>query len=340
MTDKTISALTAASTPLAGTEVLPIVQSGSTVKVSVDNLTAGKDTSMKNLTYTGTLTGSTGIANIGSGQIYKDASGNVMLGNTAQIASSKFLVLNNETTANHAILASSRAYSDSPFARVQFTHKYDAGGTYIQFAGIQGGKENANNADTAGYLSLSTFQNGGALAERMRISSTGNITASTGNLVMGTADKGIDFSVNTNAAGMTSELLNDYEEGTFTPVVADADTGGNTATGTFTGNYTKIGRIVHVTLQLANIDTTGMTAGNNLIIRGLPFTAVTFNQYPCPISWANLSTGGNIISGSVLGGTASLYLVTSVNGGSNGYIKVSAATSGSCGIAVNVTYQV
>ena len=42
MADKKISQLTGASTPLAGTEVLPIVQSGSTVKVSVDNLTSGK----------------------------------------------------------------------------------------------------------------------------------------------------------------------------------------------------------------------------------------------------------------------------------------------------------
>lgn len=42
MADKKISALTAASTPVAGTEVLPIVQSGSTVKVSIDNLTKGR----------------------------------------------------------------------------------------------------------------------------------------------------------------------------------------------------------------------------------------------------------------------------------------------------------
>jgi hypothetical protein len=42
MTDKKISQLANATTPLAGTEVLPIVQSGATVKVSVDNLTAGK----------------------------------------------------------------------------------------------------------------------------------------------------------------------------------------------------------------------------------------------------------------------------------------------------------
>lgn len=42
MADKKISALTAATTPLAGSEVLPIVQGGVTVKVSVDNLTTGK----------------------------------------------------------------------------------------------------------------------------------------------------------------------------------------------------------------------------------------------------------------------------------------------------------
>jgi hypothetical protein len=42
MADLKISQLPAATTPLAGTEVLPIVQSGGTVKVSVDDLTTGK----------------------------------------------------------------------------------------------------------------------------------------------------------------------------------------------------------------------------------------------------------------------------------------------------------
>ena len=45
MADLKISALPAATVPLAGTEVLPIVQSGSTVKVTVDNLTTGKTVS-------------------------------------------------------------------------------------------------------------------------------------------------------------------------------------------------------------------------------------------------------------------------------------------------------
>lgn len=56
MADKKISDLTAASTPLAGTEVLPIVQSGSTVKVSVANLTAGRAVNMAGGTFTDTLT--------------------------------------------------------------------------------------------------------------------------------------------------------------------------------------------------------------------------------------------------------------------------------------------
>ena len=52
MADKKISALTAASTPLAGTEVLPIVQSGATVKVAVSDLTAGRAISATQITLT------------------------------------------------------------------------------------------------------------------------------------------------------------------------------------------------------------------------------------------------------------------------------------------------
>ena len=58
MADLKISQLPAASTPLAGTEVLPIVQSGSTVQVSVNNLTAGKAVSATSLSAT-TVTATT-----------------------------------------------------------------------------------------------------------------------------------------------------------------------------------------------------------------------------------------------------------------------------------------
>jgi hypothetical protein len=60
MADKKISALTASTTPLAGTEVLPIVQGGATVKVAVSNLTTGRAFSALSSTFSGqTLTAAT-----------------------------------------------------------------------------------------------------------------------------------------------------------------------------------------------------------------------------------------------------------------------------------------
>jgi hypothetical protein len=58
MADLKISQLPAATTPLAGTEVLPIVQGGSTVKVAVNDLTAGKAVSATSVTAT-TVTATT-----------------------------------------------------------------------------------------------------------------------------------------------------------------------------------------------------------------------------------------------------------------------------------------
>tara|TARA_R110000803_G_scaffold87341_1_gene153956 strand:- start:5 stop:874 length:870 start_codon:yes stop_codon:yes gene_type:complete len=70
-----------------------------------------------------------------------------------------------------------------------------------------------------------------------------------------------------------ANYLSDYEEGTFTPVISDANTGGNLSPTVFTGGYTKIGNLVYVNLTMFNINTTGMTAGNTLYVQGLPFTS-------------------------------------------------------------------
>lgn len=72
---------------------------------------------------------------------------------------------------------------------------------------------------------------------------TGDQTIVNGNLVIGTAGKGIDFSANANAPGATSELLDDYETGTWTPSFQTS--GGVTLDQTSVGTYTKIGNTVH-----------------------------------------------------------------------------------------------
>ena len=111
---------------------------------------------------------------------------------------------------------------------------------------------------------------------------TGDGNANTGSYIGGfntnglafANGKGIDFSATSNGSGTTSsELLNDYEEGTFTPTFVGTNltisSYGNRA-----GFYTKIGRLVTVTI---NIMTEGLSASGAQAVRigGLPFTAAS-----------------------------------------------------------------
>jgi hypothetical protein len=99
----------------------------------------------------------------------------------------------------------------------------------------------------------------------------GNIRIDNGNLVIGTSGKGIDFSVTSEGSGtMTSELLADYEEGTWTPNVTPGS-GSITTLGAVSGTYTKIGRIVVLNFDISI--TTNGTGGTYLGISDLPFLA-------------------------------------------------------------------
>lgn len=95
MADTKISALTAATTPLAGTEVLPIVQSGVTKQVSVANLTAGRAVSADSLALTGTplpaTSGGTGQASYAVGDILY-ASTTTALSKLADVATGNALI--------------------------------------------------------------------------------------------------------------------------------------------------------------------------------------------------------------------------------------------------------
>ena len=98
----------------------------------------------------------------------------------------------------------------------------------------------------------------------------GNIRIDNGNLVIGTAGKGIDFSITSSGTGtMTSELLADYEEGTWTPIQGS----GLTVVGTFSssGRYTKVGRLVYLSGRLSASTSIATTAGT-IMMTGLPFT--------------------------------------------------------------------
>ena len=144
-------------------------------------------------------------------------------------------------------------------------------GTTVANIILETGDDTTNKDD--GVITFRTAS-AGSPAERLRIESGGNIKINDGDLVIGGTGHGIDFSNSqTPAGGMTSELLDHYEEGTFTATPADAASGGNASSTTFTGYYIRIGKQVTIFVRMLNVDSTGLTGANDLYIQGVPFTS-------------------------------------------------------------------
>ena len=158
------------------------------------------------------------------------------------------------------------------------------------------------------------------------LNSSGNVELG-GNLIFASG-QGIDFSANGNAAGMTSELLDDYEEGTWTPTVFPAS-------GSFTsfsyqvrsGSYTKIGNMVYLRCNFYTNGVTVGTASGNLAISGLPFSAgnVAGGCLHDVRHWAN-----NPSTVTITGSLALIYRRTSFNG-NDGRMQVTDLGTGNPG---------
>ena len=140
-----------------------------------------------------------------------------------------------------------------------------------------------------------------------------DLTVSTGNLVVGTAGKGIDFSAQTptSATGATtgSELLDHYEEGTWTGVITD---GTNDATmDRNTCNYTRIGSVVIFSGQ---VTTTSLgSVSGDITLKGLPFVNKDDYQDRAGVAFGYgtnlaLGTAGYNLAGHVQNDTSYIYL--------------------------------
>ena len=137
------------------------------------------------------------------------------------------------------------------------------------------------------------------------ISLPGDVTLSTGNLVIGTAGKGIDFSATTEGSGtMTSELLADYEEGTWTPTITGDSTAGTASYTTQTGAYTKIGRQVTVSCRVAWNSANGTGV---MQISGLPFTTTSITNHVAQILPLSMAVGDiTYVAGYLAGATTNV----------------------------------
>lgn len=282
MADKKISALTAASTPLAGSEVLPIVQSGSTVKVSVSNLTAGRAVSASSLEA------------VGNGDLV-----------TIKYASD----------GGSALLE---------WAKSDNTTLWTVGGGVVERQDELAFRRGSTNV--------------------FYLDNSNNVRVPTGNLVVGTAGKGIDFSANSNAPGMTSELLTWYEEGVWTPVIAGASTAGTYELNTSTtkATYTRIGRVVHLSayINLAGAITGGGTG--ELTITGLPFAKGANIPAWGITSFSNVDYAANANLACYFGttGSSATLFIWETNDNAGVTLTPISAVSANDVIGISITYEV
>jgi hypothetical protein len=262
MADKKISALPAATTPLAGTEVLPIVQGGTTDQVSVADLTAGRAVNALSITIPNTE-GATSFT--GSGATI--GRGTAFLAGQAEL--------------------------------------YTAGTRPLGIGTTGAGNLNLYTGSTRAFY-VDTNQN----------------------FVVATAGKGIDFSANTHAAGMTSELLNDYEEGVWTGTLT-GDAAAPTTPVTASGRYTRIGRQVTVQISLFNVNTTG--ASGVLLITGLPFSSSAERAYG---SCFFIGMGSAVATAHIQSADNRISFLDAVTGA---YINISAGAGKYVGASITYT---
>jgi hypothetical protein len=195
------------------------------------------------------------------------------LGNNVLIATGGANVgigITNPSTTLHVAGTNNTAVSNSTFwsfsfAGQEITNLSNTTGTVAGLALLGGASRSAVSAignilestslGALGFFTGGSGVGGGTVPERMRITSDGYLRL---------ASRGIQFNGDTADANS----LDDYEEGTWTPVYQDS-----TSTPSYItqfGRYTKIGRLVHV---VGKISASNLGGGNAIIIGGLPFSA-------------------------------------------------------------------
>ena len=271
MADKKISALTGATTPLAGTEVLPIVQSGATVKVAVSDLTAGRAVSATQLTST------------------------IAIGTAPLVVTSTTNVANlNASSLNGATFAAPGAIG---------------GGTA---SAITGTTITGTDATDASSTTAAAIKTAGGLAVVKKIYVGDNI-------VPATAAKGINFTANAPATGMSSQLLNWYEEGVYTATLTCGTSGTITLNSSYnTLQYTRIGRMVYVS---GYITASSVSSPLGSLRLNLPFLSGLLTQR------ASNASSYLQINGATTGGSNAFYINVGYGGNSFGTIALTVGTS-------------
>ena len=132
------------------------------------------------------------------------------------------------------------------------------------------------------------YYHGGSYPNSMRFTTgaTDHMMIHSGGVV--SFNSGIELGSGLDATA--ANTLDDYEEGTWSPILADNS--GNTSTfgGVTSATYTKIGNSVRLSLRAVNMQTTGLTSSDPLYVKGLPFDTVGYSYGAC---WLRTFLNGN-----------------------------------------------
>ena len=215
------------------------------------------------------ITGS-GSANTLEGESNLTFTSDVLqVSSTTQGLGAKYINTGNEYTNIQFSAARTAADNALGILNAKWNNNHEVAAIYLTT-----GDDTTNKDD--GKIKFYTSAASGSLASRMEILNDGNVKVSDGDLVIGTSGHGIDFSAASgSAAGSTSAVLDDYEEGTYSPTVVN----GMTSVGydVQAGYYRKIGSLVEFNFYIQTASGSYDTDGNHIKI-SLPFTQDHANQ--------------------------------------------------------------
>lgn len=333
MADLKISALPASTTPLAGTEVLPIVQSSATKQVSVANLTAGRSFDALGMALTSTDAGAAAAPLL---DLYRNSAspaasdtigeiefnGQDSAGNKQQYAVIHASILSPTSTAETGQIHFETATGGAS------TEKMIIGTTNLVINDIGAVFNVRIEGDTDANLFYTDATNSrvgvGTISPAEKLDVVGNIKL-TGNVVVASG-QGIDFSATPNTG--TSELFADYEEGTYTATITPETSGTITLSGSVDLlKYTKTGRVVTVTGR-CSVSSVSSPVGGTIRLN-LPFAISTSTEAESRIGGA-ISSYNNV--------TTVNYAIIGDSGSSSIDIYVNAATI-AAGMSFSVSFS-
>jgi len=228
-------------------------------------------------------------------------------------------------------VSSSPANNDY-IGQITFSGRDDADNN-TTVARIDGVMSNVVNGSESGEIIFNTRHNG-VFSEKARFNSTGNLAFASGN--------GVDFSATADGSGTVGtngEILDDYEEGTWTPTYQGSVSNPTVTYSSRGGTYVKIGKLVTISCYM-NINAKS-GGGGNLLVGGLPFTlnnaagsggSPSMNNVNLPDGTANIATEGRQNTTQFYAGLSSRDNATWAN------LQTSQLPSGSSNYRVEMNY--